>query len=289
MSLGICFSGGGIKGAAHIGVLKAFEEVKIDFDYISGTSSGSIVACLYAMGYNSDEIKEIFRKNLSKFKYVEMRKIIQLLYGVIFKRKLIIDGLNNGTEIKKLINKYANEKNICKINEIKKKLLIPSVELAEGKIYYFSSINNAENKRMISDKIIYDSDIIIGEAVRASCSYPGFFSPCNYKGEKLIDGGIRENTPWKELKKNGAEKVICVTFVEKEEKIKEKNILDVIERSIQILNHELANYELENVDYTIQIKSLPVNLLEIKKFDYLYEIGYKYAKKFIKENSDKLY
>lgn len=51
MEKGICFSGGGIKGAAHIGAIKAFEEKKIDFQYVSGTSSGSIIATLYAIGY----------------------------------------------------------------------------------------------------------------------------------------------------------------------------------------------------------------------------------------------
>lgn len=49
MKIGLCFEGGGIKGAAHIGVLKAFEEEKIKIDYISGASSGSIVAILFAM------------------------------------------------------------------------------------------------------------------------------------------------------------------------------------------------------------------------------------------------
>ena len=62
MKIGICFSGGGIKGAAHIGALKAFEEENIEFDYIAGTSSGSIVAALYAVGYKSGEIYEIFKK-----------------------------------------------------------------------------------------------------------------------------------------------------------------------------------------------------------------------------------
>lgn len=49
MKNGLCLAGGGVKGAAHIGVIKALEEEKINFDYISGTSSGSIVACLYAV------------------------------------------------------------------------------------------------------------------------------------------------------------------------------------------------------------------------------------------------
>ena len=62
MNIGLSLSGGGVKGAAHIGVLKVLEEEKIKINYISGTSSGSIVAALYAMGYKPEEIIKIFKK-----------------------------------------------------------------------------------------------------------------------------------------------------------------------------------------------------------------------------------
>ena len=68
MNLGLALSGGGVKGAAHIGVLKALEEEKIKVDYIGGTSSGSIVATLYAAGYKPDEIYTIFRKYCKKIR-----------------------------------------------------------------------------------------------------------------------------------------------------------------------------------------------------------------------------
>ena len=64
MKLGLALSGGGIKGAAHIGVLKAFEDENIKIDYISGTSSGSIVATLYAIGYKPEEIYFCRRQSL---------------------------------------------------------------------------------------------------------------------------------------------------------------------------------------------------------------------------------
>jgi len=62
MGIGLVLSGGGSKGAAHIGVIKALEEEKIDIDYISGTSSGSIIASLYAIGYSSSNMYHIFKK-----------------------------------------------------------------------------------------------------------------------------------------------------------------------------------------------------------------------------------
>ena len=96
MKTGICFAGGGIKGVAHIGALKAFEEENIKFDYIAGTSSGSIVACLYSIGYSADEIYEIFKKYANKIRYVDAKNIFKLIFNLIVKRKIQITGLNRG-------------------------------------------------------------------------------------------------------------------------------------------------------------------------------------------------
>lgn len=281
MNLGISLSGGGVKGAAHIGVLKAFYEEGIDFNYISGTSSGSIVATLYAIGYTPNEIYYLFKKYCKEIKYVDYKNIIKGVLGLIFKRKIVIDGLNNGDKIEKIITEACSAKNIKNIKQIKKCLLIPAVDLCDGKIYIFSS---KQNRNTYSNNMCYIYDIEIGKAVQASCSYPGVFSPCRYNNSKLIDGGIRENIPWKQTKINGADKVICVVF-EKEisENKKQKNIIDVVSRSIDLLSYELSNYELAGADYLLKIKTKDIDLLDVSKIDDLYNIGYITAKRKIKE------
>ncbi len=276
MKIGLSLSGGGVKGAAHIGVIKALEEENIKIDSISGTSSGSIVATLYAMGYRSNEIYDIFKKYCKKIRYVDFWNIIKLIYGLIFKRKIIIDGLNSGKEIEKLINDIAKNKNIQDISDIHFPLVIPSVNIYDGKVTCFTSYKN--EKRYLSNTI-FVNHMNIGKAVRASCSYPVVFSPCEFNNTNLIDGGIRENTPWRELKEIGTDKVISVVFREKFDKNCCMNIIDVATRSIGLLTNELSNYEWNGTDYLLEIYTEKIGLLDMDKIEELYEIGYETAKK----------
>lgn len=288
MNLGLVLSGGGVKGAAHIGVLKALEEEKIKFDFISGTSSGSIVAALYASGTGYEEIYEIFKNYCKEIKYFDLKNIINIIKYLIKNKKLLMEGFNSGEKIEKIINKYCEKKKIKNINQIKNKLIIPAVDIYNGNIYYFCSNGMCKiknNYKKINNNIKYIYDIDIGKAVRASCSYPGVFVPTEYKNTKLIDGGIRENTPWKELKDCGADKVLCVCFeTVRKEKKEEKNIIDVIMASIEIMGHELANYELIGIDYLLKIKTEKISLLDSSKIDFLYNLGYEETKKYLKNN-----
>ena len=238
------------------------------------------MAALFAMGFNYKEILQLFKKYSKKIKYIEGKNIIKLIYGILFKRKIIIDGLNSGNVIEKIINKEAKKINIKKINDIKMPLLIPSVDIHNGEIYCFCS---KDTRIEFSDNIIFDNNIEIGKAVRSSCSYPLIFSPCKYMNTELIDGGIRENIPWKGLKEIGANKVISVIFDKELDNNCCKNILDVVGNSLDILTHELLNYEIEGADYLLKIKIKDISLLDMGKIDELFEIGYKITKEKIKE------
>ncbi len=280
MSLGIALSGGGVKGTAHIGVLKALEEENIKIDYIGGTSSGSIVATLYAAGYKPDEIYNIFKKYCKKIKYIDVKNIFKLFFGLITTRKIVIDGLNSGKSIKKLIDKVCHEKNIYNISDINMPLVVPSVNMCTGEVMCFTS----SKIRAFSDNTVFINDAEIGNVVQASCSFPMVFSPCDYKGTKLIDGGARENVPWREVEFLGADKVISVIFESEVDKSCCKNLIDVGFRSFELMGKELSKYELDGMDYSIKIKSEKVSLLDMSKIDEFYELGYKETKKFLKKN-----
>lgn len=279
MRFGLCLAGGGVKGAAHIGAIKAIEEAGLKIDYIAGTSSGSIVATLYAAGFSTNDIYLIFKKYCKKIKYVDLYNIIKLIIGLIFSGKIIIDGLNSGKQLEKLINKECSKKNIKNISDIKTPLLIPSVDMATGNVLCFTS---KPFRKEFEDDIIFINNANIGKAVRGSCSYPVIFSPCKYGDVKLIDGGIRENVPWKEIKLLVADKVLNITFAKDIDENCCKNLIDVAGRSLELLCRELSNYEMEGADYNIKIKSPKIGLLDMKYIDELYNIGYEQTKEYLK-------
>lgn len=164
MKLGLALAGGGVKGAAHIGVIKALEENGIKAEMVAGTSMGSIVASLYAMGYSPEEMLKIFRL-FSK----EVMKTDPKYYAGNLKnsRKLLGYGLVSGENLEAALKECAKGKQMSKISDIKMPISIPTVEIVESKKYVFTNGNvYGEN---------YIKDAIIEKAIRASCSYPRSF------------------------------------------------------------------------------------------------------------------
>lgn len=284
MKLGLSLSGGGIKGVCHIGAIKALEEANIKFDYISGTSSGSIVATLYACGFSTDEIYNIFKKYAKELKYVDSKNVFQLVKNIFTGKGFTIDGLNSGNKIYKLVNEVCSKKGISNINQVKMPLLIPAVNIHNEEVYVFS--NNVKGNRY--DDVKYINSVNLGTAVQASCSYPGVFSPCKFGDILLVDGGIAENLPWRETKRAGADKVLSIVFADKRNKSCCKNLFEVVSKSFSILNHELNKYEWDGTDCLLKIKTNNVGLLDRSKMSELYNEGYFQTKNSISEIKRKL-
>lgn len=161
MKLGLALAGGGVKGAAHIGALKALEENGIKVDIIAGTSIGSIVASLYAMGYSPEIMLEIFRIS-SK----EIMKTDAKYFANNFKstRRILGSGLFSGETIEEIIKQCADERKIKNIKDIEMPIAIPTVDIDISKKYVFT------NKDLEGD--YYIKDALVCKAVRASSSYP---------------------------------------------------------------------------------------------------------------------
>ena len=268
MKLGIALSGGGIRGIAHAGVLKALEDNDIKIDIIGGCSSGSIIAILYAMGYKPNYIYRLFKKYAKDIAALNTKPLISGLKNRIFKSKKVT-GLKDGQQIEELCNKLAIRKGIHNIREILMPIVIPSVDLTESKEYVFTN-RVPDNALDISQ---YITETTIGKAVRASSSFPAVFSPCTIGTHAFMDGGVLDNIPVKEVKKQGADKVIAVKF-DAEKIDKNSNIMDIAMKTIDIMGSKISEESLEMSDLVLNVYTDKVGLLDVKKLDSCYQYGY---------------
>ncbi|MCL1901881.1 MAG: patatin-like phospholipase family protein [Firmicutes bacterium] len=169
---GIAFGGGGTRGFAHIGALKAFEECGIEFSHIAGTSVGAIVASCYACGKKSSEIIDIIKK-------VRKKDIKNSKFFFIS---------SNSANIEKLVHSAIGDKTF---EEVNKPLAVVAVDLVSG------------------DEIVLKNGPI-AKAVSASCAVPGIFSPVRYGFYNLVDGGLANPIPSDVLRTMGAEVVVSI-------------------------------------------------------------------------------
>lgn len=270
MKIGIALSGGGIRGIAHAGALKALEDNGIKADIIGGTSSGSIIASLYAMGYSPYYIYILFKRYAKEIAEIESAPIISGISNFMFNKKIAMNGFKTGDNIEKSYNNLAIKKGIKKIKDIKMPLVIPTVDIVDSNKYVFTNKIPSNCK----DEKYYISDISIGKAVRASSSFPCVFCPCDFKGHKFLDGGVLDNIPVEEVRKQGADKVIAINF--KADDINdESNLMDIIMRTIDIMGNKISEEGLQTSDYTLTIQTDKTGLLEVDKLDDCYKYGYK--------------
>ena len=168
MSLGVALGGGGLKGVAHIGALKALDELGIKIDYLSGTSSGSIIAAFYAMGLKNSEMIEYTKQYYKSITAIGKRPIVSAAGKFVFTRKVELPGIIDGKKVSDLVNKIADEKNIKNIRDIKIPFAVATVDAITTKEYILSSVK-IENK---SEDNGYINSIPIGTAIRASMAFP---------------------------------------------------------------------------------------------------------------------
>lgn len=263
MKLGLALAGGGVKGAAHIGVLKALEENNIKIDAIAGTSAGSVVASLYAMGYTPKEMLEISKISLREL----MRANPRYLAGNIKNSGRILgNGLFPGENIENILNECANQKGIKYLKDLKIPISIPTVDIVENKKYVFTNFEGLNEE-------YYIKDVSIGKAVRASSSYPGVFTPCILDNHKFVDGGLLDNYPADEVKKLGVDKVLTIKFAS-DINYDPKNIYDIIFKSIDILFEARANDAKRKSDLVMDLELPEARVFDMKKSEYCYDIGY---------------
>lgn len=268
MGIGIAFAGGGIRGIAHVGVLKALEENNIKIEAVGGTSAGSIVAALYAMGYKPYYIYVLFKKYAQDIINIGNSSIVNGIGNLVKTKKIGIAGLNDGTLLEKMFNELATRKKMKAVADIKMPLVIPAVDIAEAKEYIFT---NCAPRNNVNDE--YITEISIGKAIRASSSFPAYFCPCEYKKHIFMDGGVLDNTPILPLKRICKHKVMAVNF--EADPVEENcDVMDIIMKTLDIMGNKIAEESFKQSDLVLTVPTDRAGLFDIEKMDKCYKFGY---------------
>lgn len=269
MSIGIALAGGGMQGIAHIGAIKALAELGIKPDYISGTSSGSIFASMYAMGYTLEEMFEIVKQNYEILIGIEKARIVKAIGTYITQKEIKIGGLIDGQKLEDLVTKLGDKKGIKNITDIQMPLAIPTVDTISTK----ECISISKKYNLQDDDIDYIYDIPLAKAVRASMAFPGIYTTCNFGKYNFIDGGTKDNLPVKVLKDMGAEKVIAISF-DLTHYTPSDNIFNIILRAVDIFSLKDVREAQKLADISIEIRNDDTSLLQTDNLEKCIQIGY---------------
>jgi NTE family protein len=207
LKIGLVLSGGGAKGAAHIGVLKVIEQKNIPIDYIVGTSIGAYIGGLYALDYSVADIEKImlnlpwnkgFSDNIPRTLLSFENKELRDLYNIPFDLGLSGGQLKSPSGL--LLGQSAGS----------------LLKLSTDVVAKFESFDHlAIPYRAIASDLVTAKTFVISKgsltkAMRASAAVPGAIEPVNIDGKLLVDGGISNNMPIDVVKKMGADIVIAV-------------------------------------------------------------------------------
>lgn len=214
--IALVLGGGGVKGFAHVGVIKVLEAHGIRPDIVVGTSAGSFVGSLYASGMSVFDLQKV---------------ALSMQESDIRDLTLSTQGFLIGEKLQKFVNDQVKSK---PIHQFPIQFVAVATELASGEKVAFNYGNT-------------------GQAVRASCSIPNVFLPAEIGGKKYVDGGLVSPVPVKTARDFGADIVIAVDISAKPKKgVANLGFWGLLDQSINILSQQALRTELAMADVVIQ-------------------------------------
>ena len=273
--VGLVLSGGGAKGLTHIGIIRALEENNIPIDYVTGTSMGAIVGSLYAMGYSPDDMETLlksedfkrwysgeveekymyyFKKNLPTPEFFNIR--FSFKDSLSLKPQFLPTSVVNPIQMNLVfIDLYARATAACDGDF--DKLFVPFRCIA----------SDVYNKKQL---ILKRGDL--GDAVRASMSFPFMFKPIEIDSMLAYDGGIYNNFPTDVMREDFHPDIIIGSVVSTNPgKPKENDLMSQIENMVM----QKTDYSLpDSAGILMTFKYNDVSLMDFQRIDELEKIGY---------------
>ena len=247
-SVGLVLSGGGVKGIAHIGMLKALDEYGIGANVIAGTSVGALVGALYANGNSVSDMLHFFKETpLFRYNFMTILK----------------PGLLDTERYFDLFKAYFPEDSFSKLH---RKLHVVATDLQRGDQKVFSE----------------------GELIRpllASAALPPLFSPVSIQGNLYADGGIMNNFPYNEI--NETSDFIVGSNVSSVKEIGKDGIstsFQLASRTTALMIYAINKEKIQKCDLVFEPKELElIGILDKKGIEKAYAIGYEHAARKLEE------
>ena len=275
--VGVVLSGGGAKGFAHIGALKVIEEAGLPIDYIAGTSMGSIIGGLYAIGYSPDEMISLIREqnwnaimsDAIPQKYISIDdKILDRHYLATFpfrnKKIQMKSSIYDGGMINLLLARLTSP--AYKIKDYNE-LSVPFLCVA-------ANIENAEAYEMTKGNL--------QRSIRASMSIPFYFPPVEVDGRLLVDGGLRNNFPVPNVREKGIDIIIGVDVQRNFHTKEEINSMAIImDQIIAMSDIDAYTRAKEETDIYIKPELAKYGMMDFNSYDTIIAIGEKAAREYL--------
>ena len=226
-------------------------------------------ASFYAMGYKPEEMKEKTVDYYTMLTTIRKRPILKAGVTYITTGTARLEGLIPGENIENLVKIASKDKNINNMNQIKIPYAIATVDTITTKECIFLS----KKIDIKNDDIDYIYDAPIATATRASMSFPGIFTPCQYDKYNFIDGGTKDNLPVQVLKDMGADKVLALSFKIDEYEPRE-DIFAVLLRAVDIFSLKDVRKAQKEADLALEIDASGTSLLKIDDVDKVIKTGY---------------
>ena len=274
--VGVVMSGGGARGLAHIGVIKVLEENNIPIDFVAGTSMGAIVAALYAMGYTPDEMITLMKTDDFKRWYTGTMDQDYMYY--FKKNKDVPDMLSIHFSFKdslRIVPPQANIVNATPMNFGFLETFSGSTAACKGNfndlmVPFRCVASDIYNKREV---VFSKGDL--GDAVRASMTYPFFFRPIKVDSVLMYDGGLYNNFPSDVMQREFNPDIIIGSIVSDNPTVpEEKDIMSQVENLV-ISRSDYSLPKEKGIVINMHVKG--INLLDFHKIDNITKLGYTHA------------
>ena len=275
LKIGLALEGGGALGLAHVGVLQWFEEQHIPVDYIAGTSMGGLVGGFYATGVSPTELKHLVEhldwdavlrdrtpyEDLSFQRKQDQRAYPNSLVLGLRKGLYLPAGLNAGHQIGLLIDRET--------------LLYFGLPSFDALPIPFRCVATD----LVSAKQFVFKDGSLAEALRATMSIPGAFTPVHDRQRVFVDGGLVNNLPTDVVRQMGADIVIAVHLETQPMNANDiQSLLSVLEQSVRAVISESEVRGLANSDAIVSVPLGHFLMRDFTKNDSIMEAGYEAAK-----------